>query len=155
MPIGLVDDPSLRTQETWWLDFSGAGGHVPVIGAPQSARTTLLRTLAVSAALGQTPGQVSIHGIDLSGGGLSRIARFPHVGELRRGHNGNGSAGCWTSCTASWRNGRRCSPPPSQGDQEGGSPAEQEPTAAREPVSDPQARRVPCTEVPFGKNVRH
>ena len=28
MPIGLVDDPSLRTQETWWLDFSGAGGHV-------------------------------------------------------------------------------------------------------------------------------
>ena len=80
VPIGLVDDPSLQTQETWWLDFSRAGGHVAVIGAPQSGRTTLLRTLAVSAALGQPPGQVSIYGIDLSGGGLSRIARFPHVG---------------------------------------------------------------------------
>jgi DNA segregation ATPase FtsK/SpoIIIE-like protein len=35
MPIGLVDDPSLQTQEIWWLDFSGASGHVAVIGAPQ------------------------------------------------------------------------------------------------------------------------
>jgi S-DNA-T family DNA segregation ATPase FtsK/SpoIIIE len=80
LPIGLLDDPAAQTQETWWLDLSRSGGHVAVIGAPQSGRTTLLRTIAVSAALNQTPSQVGVYGLDLSGGGLGRITRFPHVG---------------------------------------------------------------------------
>jgi S-DNA-T family DNA segregation ATPase FtsK/SpoIIIE len=80
VPIGRLDDPARQTQETWWLDLSRAGGHLAVIGAPQSGRTTLLRTIAVSTALSAAPGQIGVYGIDLSGGGLARIARFPHVG---------------------------------------------------------------------------
>ena len=56
------------------------GGHVAVIGAPQSGRSTFLRTLAASVACTHTPREVSIYGMDLTGGGLARIDGFPHVG---------------------------------------------------------------------------
>jgi DNA segregation ATPase FtsK/SpoIIIE, S-DNA-T family len=82
LPIGVIDDPATQTQDIWRLDLSRAGGHVAVIGAPQSGRTTLLRTIAVSAALTRTPAEVGIYGIDLSGGGLGRISGFPHVGAV-------------------------------------------------------------------------
>ena len=80
LPIGLVDDPAGQRQDVWSVDLARAGGHVAVIGAPQSGRSTLLRSLAVSAALTHTPREVSIYGMDLSGGGLRAIAGFPHVG---------------------------------------------------------------------------
>ncbi len=79
-PIGLLDAPSEQTQNPWHLDLTSAGGHVAFIGAPQSGRTTALRTLAVSLALSGTPRQVSIYGMDLAGGGLGRLEGFPHVG---------------------------------------------------------------------------
>ncbi|MEV7972097.1 type VII secretion protein EccCa [Cellulomonas sp. NPDC089187] len=78
--IGLVDDPARQAQEPWRLDLTRAGGHVAVIGAPQSGRTTVLRTLASSLALTATPRQVAVYGMDLTGGGLTRIEGFPHVG---------------------------------------------------------------------------
>ncbi|CAA9218917.1 MAG: FtsK/SpoIIIE family protein, partial [uncultured Corynebacteriales bacterium] len=80
--LGLVDDPARQRQDPWYVDLARAGGHLAVIGAPQSGRSTLLRTLAVSAALTHTPRQLSIYGIDLGGGGLRRIAGFPHVGGI-------------------------------------------------------------------------
>jgi len=79
-PLGLVDDPLKQSQGTWFLDLTRAGGHAAVIGAPQSGRSTFLRTLAASAALSGTPREVSIYGMDLTGGGLTRIEGFPHVG---------------------------------------------------------------------------
>ena len=60
----------------------GSGGHVAVTGAPQSGRSTFLRTLAASLALTHTPREVSIYGMDLTGGGLSRLEHFPHVGGI-------------------------------------------------------------------------
>lgn len=80
VPIGLIDDPAHQQQLTWSLDLTRGGGHVAVVGSPQSGRTTLLRTIAVSLALTRTPAQVAIYGMDLSGGGLRRLERFPHVG---------------------------------------------------------------------------
>ena len=80
LPLGLVDDPAGQRQDVWSVDLARAGGHVAVIGAPQSGRSTLLRSIAVSAALTHTPREISIYGIDLSGGGLRGIAGFPHVG---------------------------------------------------------------------------
>jgi S-DNA-T family DNA segregation ATPase FtsK/SpoIIIE len=80
VPIGVIDDPASQTQEPWLLDLSKAGGHVAVIGAPGSGRTTMLRTLATSLALTHTPMAVAIYGMDLAGGGLARIDGFPHVG---------------------------------------------------------------------------
>ena len=80
VPIGLLDDPSRQRQDAWMLDLSRGGGHVAIYGAPQTGRSTLLRTLALSLALTHTPDEVSIYGLDLSGGGLARVEAFPHVG---------------------------------------------------------------------------
>ncbi len=80
VPLGLLDDPAGQRQEPWLLDLAAAGGHVAVIGAPGSGRSTVLRTIAAATALSTTPGQVAVYGIDLSGGGLSALEAFPHVG---------------------------------------------------------------------------
>ena len=78
--MGLLDQPTVQRQDPWRLDLGRAGGHVAVIGAPQSGRTTFLQTLAAAAALTHTPRQLNLYALDLSGGPLPRIAGFPHVG---------------------------------------------------------------------------
>ena len=80
VPMGLLDDPTHQRQDPWLLDLTRSGGHVVVIGAPQSGRSTFLRTMASSIALTHTPRQVTMYGMDLTGGGLLRIEDFPHVG---------------------------------------------------------------------------
>lgn len=78
--VGLEDDPAHQSQSPWVLDLASSGGHVAVIGAPQTGRSNLLRTVAASIALRSTPHQVAIYGLDLTGSGLRRIEGFPHVG---------------------------------------------------------------------------
>ena len=78
--IGITDDPTKQAQDPWQLDLTRAGGHVVVIGAPQTGRSTLLRTVAVSLAMTRTPQEVAVYGMDLTGGGLQRLEGFPHVG---------------------------------------------------------------------------
>ena len=80
VPMGLIDHPAKQRQQPWLLDLNRGGGHVAVLGAPQSGRSTFLRTLAASIALTSTPREMSVYGMDLSGGGLLRIEGFPHVG---------------------------------------------------------------------------
>ncbi|MGW7252972.1 type VII secretion protein EccCa [Streptomyces sp. NPDC054834] len=82
VPLGVLDDPARQWQEPWLLDLTTAGGHAAVIGGPQSGKTTLLRTLALSLALTHTPYDVAVYGLDLAGGGLSTLARLPHVGGI-------------------------------------------------------------------------
>ncbi|MFV0428719.1 MAG: type VII secretion protein EccCa [Arachnia sp.] len=78
--IGLLDDPGHQAQSPWQLDLAGGGGHLAIIGGPQSGRSTLLRTIGASLALTHTPAQVNIYGMDFTGGGLLRLEGFPHVG---------------------------------------------------------------------------
>ncbi|HEX8488481.1 MAG TPA: type VII secretion protein EccCa [Propionibacteriaceae bacterium] len=80
VPLGLLDNPAKQWQGPWVVDLARAGGHHAVIGAPGTGRSTFLRTLAASIALTHTPREVSIYGMDLTGGGLRRIEGFPHVG---------------------------------------------------------------------------
>ncbi|GGO89379.1 type VII secretion protein EccCa [Wenjunlia tyrosinilytica] len=80
VPLGLLDDPARQWQGQWTLDLTVAGGHAAFIGGPQSGKTTLLRTLALSLALTHTPHEVGIYGLDLVGGGLQALAGLPHVG---------------------------------------------------------------------------
>jgi S-DNA-T family DNA segregation ATPase FtsK/SpoIIIE len=82
VPLGILDDPARQWQQPWQLDLTVAGGHAAVIGGPQSGKTTLLRTLALSLALTHTPYDVAVYGLDLSGGGLSALAALPHVGGI-------------------------------------------------------------------------
>ncbi|SMF33872.1 type VII secretion protein EccCb [Streptomyces sp. Amel2xC10] len=82
IPLGILDDPARQWQRPWLLDLTLAGGHAAVIGGPQSGKTTLLRTLALSLALTHTPYDVAVYGLDLVGGGLSALAGLPHVGGI-------------------------------------------------------------------------
>ncbi|MBG0855265.1 type VII secretion protein EccCa [Streptomyces spinoverrucosus] len=80
VPLGVLDDPTKQWQGQWYLDLTLAGGHAAVIGGPQSGKTTLLRTLALSLSLTHTPQEVGIYGLDLVGGGLQALSGLPHVG---------------------------------------------------------------------------
>ncbi|MEV6685990.1 type VII secretion protein EccCa [Streptomyces sp. NPDC051130] len=82
VPLGVLDDPTKQWQGEWYLDLTVAGGHAAVIGGPQSGKTTLLRTLALSLALTHTPQEVGVYGLDLVGGGLQALAGLPHVGGI-------------------------------------------------------------------------
>ncbi|MFD4627232.1 type VII secretion protein EccCa [Streptomyces sp. NPDC058475] len=82
VPLGILDDPATQWQGRWLLDLTVAGGHAAVIGGPQSGKTTLLRTLALSLAATHTPYDVAVYGLDLVGGGLSALAGLPHVGGI-------------------------------------------------------------------------
>ncbi|MEU9581335.1 type VII secretion protein EccCa [Streptomyces chilikensis] len=82
VPLGLLDDPAKQWQGQWYLDLTLAGGHAAVIGGPQSGKTTLLRTLALSLALTHTPQEVGVYGLDLVGGGLQVLSGLPHVGGI-------------------------------------------------------------------------
>ncbi|WP_063813819.1 type VII secretion protein EccCa [Herbidospora daliensis] len=82
VPLGLLDLPAEQRQETWTHDFSGSGGHLAILGAPQSGKSMLLRTLILSAALTHKPGEVAFHCVDFGGGTLSKLADLPHVGTV-------------------------------------------------------------------------
>ncbi|GER89484.1 type VII secretion protein EccC [Dictyobacter vulcani] len=80
LPLGLVDLPLLQAQEPMWLDFSGSGGHLALVGAPQTGKSTFLRTLLTSFMLTHAPTDVQLYCIDLGGGLLRVFEAAPHVG---------------------------------------------------------------------------
>jgi S-DNA-T family DNA segregation ATPase FtsK/SpoIIIE len=82
VPIGILDRPTEQTQEPLILDFSGIGGHLAIVGAPQSGKSMLLRTLLTSLILTHTPRDVQIYGIDFGGGFLRVFEDAPHVGSI-------------------------------------------------------------------------
>ncbi|MFF2468215.1 type VII secretion protein EccCa [Streptomyces mirabilis] len=80
VPVGLVDKPYEQRRDPLWVDFSGAAGHMQIVGGPQSGKSTLLRSLIASFALTHTPHEVQFYGLDFGGGGMSAVAGLPHVG---------------------------------------------------------------------------
>ncbi|MDI5943188.1 type VII secretion protein EccCb, partial [Micromonospora sp. DH15] len=80
--LPLVDRMQDQLRELFVADLSGADGHVGVAGAPQSGKSTLLRTLILSLAVTHTPEEVQVYGLDFSGGGLAAVAGLPHVGSV-------------------------------------------------------------------------
>ncbi|MDO7868008.1 FtsK/SpoIIIE domain-containing protein [Nocardioides jiangxiensis] len=77
LPVGLVDLPRAQRHAPLLLDLAGAGGHVAIVGAPRSGRTTLLRTIGEALAA-SAPTRTRLALVDL-GGGLTRLARLPQV----------------------------------------------------------------------------
>lgn len=82
VPLGLVDKPFEQRREVLCRDFSGAAGHLLVVGGPRSGKSTLVRTLICSFALTHTPREVQFYGLDFGGGALSAVAELPHVGGI-------------------------------------------------------------------------
>jgi S-DNA-T family DNA segregation ATPase FtsK/SpoIIIE len=80
--IGVVDEPLAQAQRPLLLDFSAGAGHLAVVGAPRSGKSTLLCTLAAGFALTHAPEDVQLYAIDLGGGLLHRLTHLPHVGAV-------------------------------------------------------------------------
>ncbi|HZE49155.1 MAG TPA: type VII secretion protein EccCa, partial [Jatrophihabitantaceae bacterium] len=79
-PIGLIDKPYEQRRDPMWLDL--ATSHFLVAGAPQSGKSTVLRTLVSSLSLTHTPEQVQFYCLDFGGGTLTGLAELPHVGSV-------------------------------------------------------------------------
>lgn len=77
--IGLLDDPYHQRQIPLMLDWE-KNGHVLIYGAPQTGKTTLLKTLLVSLALTRKPDDISIYIMDFGGWNLNLFRAMPHVG---------------------------------------------------------------------------
>lgn len=86
LPIAIIDKPRQQRQDVWSIDLSGAGGHVAVVGGPQSGKSTALQTLVLAAALTHTPEQVQFYCLDFSGG-LSGLRDLAHVGSVAAGRD--------------------------------------------------------------------
>lgn len=77
--IGLVDDPENQRQYPMVMDLAKQG-HTLIYGSPMSGKTTLLKTLIVSAALSRKPDAVAIYIMDFGGWNLNNLKNLPHVG---------------------------------------------------------------------------
>jgi len=80
--VGTVDRPFDQRRDPLWVDLSVAAGNVGAVGAPQSGKSTLLRSLIGSLALLHTPEEVQFYLIDFGGGTLASLAGLPHVGGI-------------------------------------------------------------------------
>jgi len=78
--LGRIDDPAAQAQPPWVADLASTG-HLLVQGASGSGKTELLRTVALSASLGDAAAGVApyVYGIDCAGGGLTAVAGLPTV----------------------------------------------------------------------------
>ncbi|WP_430784654.1 type VII secretion protein EccCb [Actinoplanes sp. G11-F43] len=79
VPVGITDRPFEQRREPYVLELGGTAGNVAVVGAPQTGKSTLLRTLISGLALTHSPREVQFFGIDLGGGGLHSLDGLPHV----------------------------------------------------------------------------
>jgi S-DNA-T family DNA segregation ATPase FtsK/SpoIIIE len=82
IPIGVLDLPVLQQQQPLIMDFSGSHGHLAVVGAPQTGRSTALRTVMMAGMLTHTPEEMQFYCIDFGGGSLQQYASAPHVGSV-------------------------------------------------------------------------
>jgi DNA segregation ATPase FtsK/SpoIIIE, S-DNA-T family len=82
VPIGVVDRPAEQRRGLVEIDAGGASGNLVVVGAPQTGKSMLLRTLITAFALTHTPAEVQFYGIDYGGGGLVTLEDLPHVGSV-------------------------------------------------------------------------
>jgi len=81
-PVALIDRPRHQRRDPMWVDFSGSGGHLAVVGGPQSGKSMTLRTAIASLALTHTPAEVGFYVLDFGGGGLTSLRDLPHVGSV-------------------------------------------------------------------------
>jgi S-DNA-T family DNA segregation ATPase FtsK/SpoIIIE len=79
VPLGTVDRPRQQRRDTLTVDLAGAGGHVAVVGAPRTGKSTLLRTLVTSLSLTTTPLEAQFFVLDFGGGTFAALRSLPHL----------------------------------------------------------------------------
>ena len=80
--IGVTDRPFEQQRVPLLVDAGGAGGHIAVVGAPQSGKSTAVRTLLTALALRHHPQRIQFYCIDFGGGTLEALRTLPHVGSV-------------------------------------------------------------------------
>ncbi|MEU2288326.1 type VII secretion protein EccCa [Streptomyces sp. NPDC013178] len=87
VPLAVADLPHLQEQRSLMVDLAGTQGHLIVVGAPQTGKSTLLRTLMVSAMLTHTPDELQFIAVDFGGGALTGLEDAPHVAGVTTRHD--------------------------------------------------------------------
>src|SRR5262249_19850229 len=82
VPLGVLDRPADQRRDGLSAHFSRARGRPAAVGAPQSGKSTLLRSLISAFSLTHTPTDVQFYCIDLGGGTLGTLDALPHVGGI-------------------------------------------------------------------------
>ncbi len=82
VPIGLVDRPFEQRRDPLVVELDGAAGNVAIVGAPQSGKSTAVRTLITALAASHGPDQVQMYCMDFGGGALAALSALPHVGAV-------------------------------------------------------------------------
>jgi S-DNA-T family DNA segregation ATPase FtsK/SpoIIIE len=82
VPVGVVDRPVDQAQGRLVLDLSKGAGHLAVVGAPRSGKSTLLCTLVAALTATHQPDEVQLYAVDAGGGLLHRLRDLPHVGAV-------------------------------------------------------------------------
>src|SRR5712691_8203141 len=80
VPLGVVDRPAEQSRGILEVDLAGSAGHLMVVGASLTGKTTLVRTLISAFALTHSPAEAQFYCIDFGGGGLAPLAGLRHVG---------------------------------------------------------------------------
>ncbi len=80
--VGEQDRPQDQAKVPLVLNLAGGEGNVAIVGAPQSGKSTLLRTLVAAFAVTHTPLEVQFYCVDCGGGSLLALERLPHVGTV-------------------------------------------------------------------------
>jgi DNA segregation ATPase FtsK/SpoIIIE, S-DNA-T family len=79
--FGVIDEPDDQRQSVYSLDLSSNGSLI-AYGINGSGTTTLLKTLAIQAALTMSPNELFLYGIDADTNDLQSLAGWPHVGGI-------------------------------------------------------------------------
>jgi S-DNA-T family DNA segregation ATPase FtsK/SpoIIIE len=79
--FGVEDVPSAQAQVPAAYDLASAG-HLLVIGAARSGRSTVLRTLASALAASVPPSDMHLYGLDFGNGALLPLKDLPHCGAV-------------------------------------------------------------------------
>jgi S-DNA-T family DNA segregation ATPase FtsK/SpoIIIE len=78
---GREDEPTAQRQAAATIDFD-VFGHMYVVGAPGSGRSSVLRTMATSAASSLAVADLHIYAIDCGNGALAVLDELPHTGAV-------------------------------------------------------------------------
>ncbi|MGD1171689.1 type VII secretion protein EccCa [Mycobacterium seoulense] len=82
VPLGIVDRPFEQRRTPLIADLRGAAGNVALVGAPQTGKSTALRTLVTALAATHDARQVQFYCLDFGGGTLASTRTIPHVGAV-------------------------------------------------------------------------